>query len=71
VRYDIGAGDTFHAGLLAALLRGYQPPQAAKLASVAAALRISRTADMSCLPTWAEVLAQAGESETSVEGASP
>jgi sugar/nucleoside kinase (ribokinase family) len=60
VRYDIGAGDTFHAGLLAGLLRGYDPTKAGRLATSAAALRISRTADMSCLPTWEEVLAHAG-----------
>ncbi|MHB8996997.1 MAG: carbohydrate kinase family protein [Armatimonadota bacterium] len=69
VRYDIGAGDTFHAGLLSAILRGYDPLTAAKLASCAAALRISRTADMSSLPTWEEVLAEAGEDEPSLEGA--
>lgn len=62
VRYDIGAGDTFHAGLLAALLKGFEPVQAARLASLAAALRICRTADMSCLPTWDEVLAESGDS---------
>lgn len=55
VRYDIGAGDTFHAGLLAALLRGYEPLEAAKVAARAAALRISRAADMGSLPTWEEV----------------
>lgn len=61
VHYDIGAGDTFHAGLLAALLRGHDPLSAARLASAAAALRISRTADMSCLPTWDEIAALAAE----------
>ncbi|MEI6503269.1 MAG: sugar kinase [Armatimonadota bacterium] len=65
VRYDIGAGDTFHAGLLAGLLRGYDPAEAGKLATGAAALRISRTADMSCLPTWEEVLTLAGVDEAS------
>lgn len=59
VRYDIGAGDTFHAGLVTGLLRGLEPSQAAHCASCAAALRICRTADMSCLPTWEEVLALA------------
>ena len=57
VRYDIGAGDTFHAGLLAAWLKGLPPVEAARLASCAAALRICRTADLSCLPTWEEVVA--------------
>lgn len=61
VRYDIGAGDTFHAGLLAALLRGEQPLAAARLASCAAALRISRDAEMSSLPTWEETVAFAQE----------
>ncbi|HCA47241.1 MAG TPA: hypothetical protein DEP45_07715 [Armatimonadetes bacterium] len=42
VVYDIGAGDAFHAGLLAALLTGMSPAQAARFASEAAALRISR-----------------------------
>lgn len=69
VRYDIGAGDTFHAGLLAALLHGYEPIEAASLASAAAALRICRTADMSCLPTWAEVLAMATDEGPTLEGA--
>ncbi len=44
VVYDIGAGDTFHAGLLAALLRGMSPHDATRFASDAAALRISRAA---------------------------
>lgn len=61
VRYDIGAGDTFHAGLLAAWLKGLAPLSAARFASCAAALRICRTADMSCLPTWEEVAAFAAK----------
>lgn len=44
VVYDIGAGDTFHAGLLAALLAGMSPQRAARFASDAAALRIGRLA---------------------------
>ncbi len=59
VRYDIGAGDTFHAGLVAGLLRGLGPVEAGRCASCTAALRICRTAEMSCLPTWEEVLALA------------
>jgi sugar/nucleoside kinase (ribokinase family) len=55
VRYDIGAGDTFHAGLLAGLLKGMGPVAAAGFGSCAAGLRICRAADMSCLPTWEEV----------------
>jgi sugar/nucleoside kinase (ribokinase family) len=42
--YDIGAGDTFHAGLLAAHLSGMGPQAATRFASDAAALRISRDA---------------------------
>ena len=61
VRYDIGAGDTFHAGFVAALLRGRGPIEAARLGSAAAALRISREADMSSLPTWEEVEIAAGD----------
>lgn len=55
VYYDIGAGDTYHAGLLAGVLRGLPPADAARFATCAAALRICRTADLSCLPTWEEV----------------
>lgn len=69
VRYDIGAGDTFHAGLLAGLLHGYEAVEAASLASAAAALRICRSADMNCLPTWAEVLTMADEGGPTLEGA--
>jgi len=55
VTYDIGAGDTFHAGLVAAYLRGLQPAQIGRFAADAAALRITRSADMEGLPTWDEV----------------
>ncbi len=48
VVYDIGAGDAFHAGLVAAHLAGLSPPAAARFASDAAALRISR--DVSAPP---------------------
>ena len=44
VVYDIGAGDTFHAGLLAALLSGMSAERATRFASDAAAIRISRVA---------------------------
>lgn len=44
VVYDIGAGDTFHAGLLAGIVRGMSAVEAARLGSDAAALRISRPA---------------------------
>lgn len=55
VVYDIGAGDTFHAGLLTARLWGMDPPTAARFASDAAALRISRDATAPN-PTFEEVL---------------
>jgi fructokinase len=61
VCYDIGAGDTFHAGLLAAHLRGLDAVTAGRFASWAAALRISRSADMNCLPTWEEVVKMLAE----------
>lgn len=54
VVYDIGAGDTFHAGLLAALLEGMSPVRAARFASDAAALRIGRAAAEGN-PTFQEV----------------
>jgi len=55
VTYDIGAGDTFHAGLVAAYLADLPVQQVGRLACDAAALRISRSADMRSLPTWQEV----------------
>jgi fructokinase len=59
VVYDIGAGDTFHAGLLAAHLAGMHPASATRFASDTAALRISRAAE-SPNPTFDEV-AQLGK----------
>jgi len=56
VAYDIGAGDTFHAGLVAAYLAGMDAPQMGRFGCDAAALRISGGADMSCLPTWAQTI---------------
>jgi len=44
VHYDVGAGDTFHAGFIAAYLRGLPLPQAARWAAAAAALKISQPA---------------------------
>jgi len=48
VQYDVGAGDTFHAGFIAAYLHGLPMPQAARWAAAAAALKISQPA--SALP---------------------
>lgn len=55
VRYDVGAGDAFHAGFVAGLLGGMAPAQAGRFASAAAALKISRTATTPP-PTREEVL---------------
>ncbi len=62
VVFDIGAGDTFHAGFLAAwtapLAAGDPDPLAcARFAAHAAALKISRPPDPALLPTRDEVLA--------------
>lgn len=54
VVYDIGAGDTFHAGFLAAHLDGMSAKSATRFASDAAALRISRDATKPN-PTFDEV----------------
>jgi sugar/nucleoside kinase (ribokinase family) len=42
VRYDVGAGDTFHAGYVAAYLQGLPPAEAARFAAGCAALKISQ-----------------------------
>ena len=44
VQYDVGAGDTFHAGFIAAYLRGLPLPRAARWGAAAAALKISQPA---------------------------
>lgn len=59
VRYDIGAGDAFHAGLIAGLLRGMEPRDAGRLAAAVAALKISRPPTLDHLPTWDEAVALA------------
>ncbi|MBC7288756.1 MAG: bifunctional hydroxymethylpyrimidine kinase/phosphomethylpyrimidine kinase, partial [Armatimonadetes bacterium] len=60
VRYDVGAGDAFHAGLVAAILRGLPALDAARFASAVAALKISRPPRLDFLPTWAEAASLAG-----------
>jgi sugar/nucleoside kinase (ribokinase family) len=57
VVFDIGAGDAFHAGFLAVWQPGADPLAAARFASHAAALKISREPIPELLPTRAEVLA--------------
>jgi len=44
VQYDVGAGDAFHAGFIAAYLHGLPVPQAARWAAAAAALKIGQPA---------------------------
>ena len=58
VVYDIGAGDAFHAGFVAAHLAGMSPTGAARFAADAAALRISRGVSQPG-PDFAEVAALA------------
>jgi fructokinase len=57
VVFDIGAGDSFHAGFLAVWRRGGNPIAAARFATHAAALKISREPLPELLPTRNEVLA--------------
>lgn len=60
VIYDIGAGDVFHAGFLAAWRAGSDPVLAARFAAAAAALKISRPPESAHMPTRAETLAFLG-----------
>jgi sugar/nucleoside kinase (ribokinase family) len=57
VVFDIGAGDSFHAGFLAAWHTGGDPLAAARFAAHAAALKISREPLPELLPTRDEVVA--------------
>jgi fructokinase len=57
VVFDIGAGDSFHAGFLAAWRPGGDPIAAARFATHTAALKISREPLPELLPTRDEVLA--------------
>jgi len=54
VQYDVGAGDSFHAGFVAAYLAGQSPLEAARFGAACAALKISRPAS-SPPPTRAEI----------------
>lgn len=56
VVFDIGAGDVFHAGFLAAWCSGADPVQCAVFAAHASALKISRPPRIDLLPTRDEVL---------------
>ncbi len=58
VVFDIGAGDTFHAGFLAVWRPGGDPVPCARFAAQAAALKIGRPPQPEHLPTRDEVLAQ-------------
>ena len=57
VVFDIGAGDSFHAGFLAAWRPGADPLAAARFAAYAAALKIGREPVPELLPTRDEVVA--------------
>ena len=57
VIYDIGAGDVFHAGFLAAWRADSDPVLAASFAAAAAALKISRPPESAHMPTRAETIA--------------
>jgi len=57
VVFDIGAGDSFHAGFLAIWRPGGDPVDAARFASHTAALKISREPLPELLPTRDEVVA--------------
>jgi len=60
VVFDIGAGDTFHAGFLAHYTAGNDPQTSGRFAAQAAALKIQRPPLIDQLPTRAEVLAALG-----------
>jgi sugar/nucleoside kinase (ribokinase family) len=57
VVFDIGAGDSFHAGFLAAWHTGGDPIAAARFAAHTAALKIGREPLPELLPRWDEVVA--------------
>lgn len=57
VVFDIGAGDAFHAGFLAAWRPGADPAVCARFAAAASAVKIGRSPELVHAPTRAEVLA--------------
>jgi len=54
VQYDVGAGDAFHAGFIAAYLRGLSAAQAAQWGAAVAALKIAQPASAPS-PSWEQV----------------
>jgi len=54
VQYDVGAGDAFHAGFIAAYLRGLSAAQAAQWGAAVAALKIAQPASAPS-PGWEQV----------------
>ena len=64
VVFDIGAGDTFHAGFLAAWRPGSDPVLSAAFAAHAAALKIARPPQPEHLPTREEVLIRMDKEHT-------
>ena len=73
VVFDIGAGDSFHAGFLAVWRPGGDPIAAARFAAHAAALKIGREPLPELLPTRDEVVAamEAGAGGSGQSGALP
>jgi sugar/nucleoside kinase (ribokinase family) len=57
VIYDVGAGDVFHAGFLAAWRPGDDPVPAAQFAAAAAAIKIGRPPQSEHMATREEALA--------------
>ena len=68
VIYDVGAGDVFHAGFLAAWQPGGSAVRAASFAAAAAALKISRPPESAHMPTREESLAFLMERGIAMEG---
>jgi sugar/nucleoside kinase (ribokinase family) len=71
VVFDIGAGDSFHAGFLAVWRPGGDPIAAAHFATHAAALKISREPLPELLPTWDEVMTSMVRTVAGGSGKSP